>query len=239
MRIALLVLVALALSASMAMAAVSQADGWAGTPLAGSGGKIGNPATNWYQAGGDYSNVVIWDHDDSKWMVVSATEWPIPNLEITADIELRVEESGQSELYFHIGDTAAGVPSGFLRWGLSQNHPCWIGITKSTWDANDGLPGGDATVLKFVNDGSFGRTGLLAGDISDGKIPFTVSFIQDTNPAVASAYTSGVGGWGYWSPERVPACDHSGYWKIDIQPEYHEADGHYALDPVMVVAPGL
>lgn len=237
-KLMLLALVAVfALSAGAAWAAPSQPDGWAGEPLAGYGGQIGNPATNWVQAGGNFSNVVIWDHDDSQWMVVSGT-FPIPDLSVTCDIELRVEETGQTDLYFHVGDTGQPVPAGFLNWNLSQNHPCWVGITKSTWTATDGPPDGVGANLFFDNDGPLGY-GILGADVGDGKIPFDVYYSLDGGGDVLAAYTEGVGGWGYWSPDRVPACDHYGYWKFVLDVELHEADGRYLLDPVMVVVPGL
>lgn len=231
----LMVVALLVLSVSAAMAAPGQADGLAGTPLPGSAGVIGDPFSNWTLTSGAFSNVVMWDIDDSKWVPISGT-YPAPNLTMTADVEMRVEESGETSLYWHVFDTGAYVPAGYLHWGLSQNHPCWVGITKESWGSADGAPGGDATVLKWAS----GYAPPKPEDIAGGdKIPFTVFFSQDGGPEVASVYTEGAGGWGYWSPARVPACDHWGYWKIVLDLKYHQPDGRYELDPILQVVPEL
>jgi hypothetical protein len=252
MRIALLIVVALALvlSASAALAAVNQADGWAGSPSAGYLGELsGDYQTNWSTAGtGTSSWTGWWDADDNGW-VPAAGGGGDDGLKVTAYVELYASQTQVNEAIFHWGTPPFVALNVDLNGTIVSNHPCWVGIRKAGWQEADVAK---ASKLSLSGPGGrdfWGRTtgvsspnfpGVSTGD-SASDIPIAFSMSVGPSPFYAMDWSGGVGSanWGWYSPGRLPVGTTNYQFRITATPSPYQSDGKYTLDPQVIVVPEL
>jgi hypothetical protein len=250
MRIALLVLVVLALSAGMAMAAANQDDGWAGYPTAGYDNELTGPSsatdyqTNWWLASGSTTSESWWDGDNSKWIPAGGGD---DGLVVKAYVELYAKQSQQTNAVFHWGKPPFPAMSAVLNGSIVQNHPCWVGIRKAGWVAGDMT--GKAAHLGWEKSFAAWPTGVVTSPAFPGTatgdtiadIPLTWAMNVDGGEYSAMQWTGGVGdaNYGWYSIGRLPVGTHDYNFKITATPNLYQADGKYTLDPQIVVVPDL
>jgi hypothetical protein len=125
----------------------------------------------------------------------------------------------------------------YINETLISNHHWYVGLVKEGWEEGDGLPNGDATVLKQ-------KEVLFGGDPAAPPIP--VSFFYKVNGGAEqpAQWSMGSGAsWGWWVQGRLNAGQaftaDTIQWRIHIAPQEYQNMGRYMLDPVIVAVPEL
>jgi len=153
------------------------------------------------------------------------------NITVTCDIELYAYEwMSANTVYFHLkGDTYAPM-SAIIAGLMKSNNGENVGIE---------LPVGK-TLMKLVGakDG-FGRDVAA----SPGYHAIDVAWeLSENGTTWRTADTTGMGTNNtvyamWWLLANGQPCDHPFWFRITISPEYHQVDGHYTMDPTLVVDP--
>jgi len=247
MRTALLLVVALALSVSVAWATIGQEDGLAGpSPGGNAPGLIGDYQTNWTSVGGSSAWHGWWDNDDGRWVPVAGAGGD-DGLKVAAYVELYASQTQVTEAVFHWGALPFPPQSAVLPGTIVQNHPCWLGIRKDGWEQADQAT--DGSNLYFKRDAMGGTAakddGEGFGDIPLGDntnpIPIAFEINVDAGSYYPMNWSGGVGSanWGWYSPGRMPKGTHDYNFKITATPDQYQPDGVYELDPQVIVVPDL
>jgi len=226
-------------------------DGYSAIDASGQGpdGDAGH-STNWkYQYGSaSWSGVYSWDGD--AWLEI--TDTGDAQIEVECDIEMYWSETvANNKIYFHIGNPStltAADKIATVTGTYACNHLMYLGIS---------FDGTGKVAADFETGGTTGYTGRVLGgmvgtvdnhgtDISAED--FDIVFEMNCN---GGAYTTpcnfGVGAHAtilstlWWHPTDVGMTIGTGVWtwKVIIEPPLGQADGNYALDPVIVAAPEL
>lgn len=174
------------------------------------------------------------------WVPVSTSSDETP-LKVDAYIEMYCARTQQTQATFHWGLPPFAAQTAHVTGTLVENHPCWIGVSKAGWTTNN------SNVLKFdsatsyagahpTNDGNLAYT---TGD-STADIPITwaLQVSGTTKPMVWNTGLNQVNG-GWYSDGRMPVGTVPYEIQITATPAAYQADGHYTLDPDVVVVPDM
>ncbi|MCX7015860.1 MAG: hypothetical protein NTW86_25450 [Candidatus Sumerlaeota bacterium] len=198
----------------------------------------------WQSGSGAVSEVYSWDGD--AWLVISQTGDEA--IEVEADIEMFWSETtANNKIYFHIGNPSTLSDNDRLAYvsgTYAGNHPMYVGISFEGTSKN---AGSFELATGTVKDGMVGSVDNHGTVITDQK--FDISFCLSINGGPCIYPTSfGDGAHGtepaclWWSPTATDMINQlHGYmvWCVTIHPKIDQADGNYALDPVLVSAPVL
>jgi len=184
---------------------------------------------NWFSATG------------STWVPLSGSNSDETPLSVDAYIELYCARTQQTQATFHWGVAPFAAQTASVTGTIVENHPCWIGVSKkSNWTL------AEASNLAFDEAGSYapartnGTPGVPTGD-STANIPITWKLKVGSAAPSAMLWDTGLnqGNPGWYSDGRMPVGTNSYEIQITATPTAYQADGHYTLDPDVVVLPDM
>jgi len=220
MRIALLVVLALVLSAGVLYA--DPAAGW------------GQDNTNWSQATGSYdASNFVYDWSIYEWL--QGVDNPVGGggFTVKADIEMWMNmHFDATDIYFHIGRDPGDNPTlqrDVAGW-LTSNNGQWLFVSKPDFQPDEA----EITELVFMND-----IGHRQGQTAD---PIPVNWLlNDGSGFAAGTYsTGGNNGNLYgvtWLLNGGSRGLHNFTIRCEISPDRYQPDGYYEMDPVLVCSP--
>jgi hypothetical protein len=221
MRTALLIVVALALSLSVASA--DPTAGW------------GKDNTNFSSATGAYTATnFVYDWSTYTWML--GAETGVEGFAVTADIEMWLNMNfDATSIYFHIGQDPGASPtfSQDVTGSLSSNNGQHLFVSKPP---DFLVTEAEITKLIFKNDIGH-RDGQTASDI-----PVTW-LLDDGSGFVAGTYSdagnNGLLSGVQWLLNGGTVGLHDFTIRCTITPEQYQPDGFYEMDPVLVASPAI
>jgi len=213
---------------------IPEASGW--DPPGGAGPLPGGASDNFVYlwGGGWWDGVYDDDGRPNPWFNTGGDP-TIENITVTCDIELYCyEELSANNIYFHLKGDNYDPRSAVITGLIKSNNGQWIGIDL-------GSPSKNAFQLIGTLDG-FGRDVKLAPGYA--PIPVTWELSEDGGvtwrPADAVSWgTSNTVYAMWWLLANGTPCDHPFQFRVTIDPEYHQPDGQYVMDPVLVLDPVL
>jgi hypothetical protein len=228
-------------------------DGYAAIDASGQGPTAGaddsaDSAANWkYQYGGTatWSGTYSWDGD--AW--IEETETGDPDLDIEADIEMYASTSiTDPKIYFHLGNiyTATDADKTATVSGtLTSNNGQYIGISfaGSSKDASNFETDGSGNYTGRIFDAMVGTVDVGGRDISTEAFDIVITMTWGAGYQVPDNYGDGahstITDTLWWLVDGGNPGSYNLTWKIVLEPETHQADGNYNLDPQVVAAPVL
>jgi hypothetical protein len=211
----------------------------------GSGTDPMNNYTNWkYQYGsGSWAGVYSWDTD--AWLIIY--DEGDGSMEIEVDIEMYCAETIENnKIYVHLGDpfnATADDRRAYMDGTLNCNNGQWVGIS---------FEGTGKTEADFEKDGGGNFTGRIfdamvgsvdAGgrDISSEAFDIVILMSWGAGYRVPDAYGDGSHGTQHdvlwWLVDGGNPGFYNLSWRITIEPDTHQPDGNYGLDPFIVSSP--
>lgn len=205
------------------------------------GGTPGTVGSNWSKTWDASTFSGIYDTDG--WAVPQSTG---PDaIHIAADIEMWVATSlDANNIYFHFGDTRGASESQIVDANVQCNNGMWLGIS---------FPGGDlgklynkdhatnpTTCEGFILEGT---EDVMGRDISGETLPVRIQmkdndpwrYCEAVNDSPAAAPVWAI----WWLVNNGDPGNHNYQFKFTANPTSYHADGHYELDPAIVLAPEL
>ncbi len=197
-------------------------------------GHLGGASDNFVELSGGGWWDGVYDYDGpNPWINIGgslATE----DMNVTCDVELYCYESlSANNVYFHFKGDSYAPMSAVIDGLIKSNNGESVGVE---------LPIGK-TLLQLVGttDG-WGRDVTAAPGYD--PIPVTWELSEDGGANWRTADDTGMGAnetvyamW--WLLAAGDPCDHAFKYRITVSPKYHQPDGHYVLDPRVVVDPVL
>jgi hypothetical protein len=193
-------------------------------------------------SGNAVSSANWWNTTASNWVPTSTSSDETP-LAVDAYVEMYCSRTQQTQATFHWGLPPFAAQTAHVTGTLVENHPCWIGVSKANWTPTN------SNVLKFDlgtsyagahNVGNDGNNMYPTGD-STADIPITwklqVAGGTINNMVWNTGLNQSYGGW--YSDGRMPVGTVPYEIQITATPAQYQADGHYTLDPDVVVLPDL
>jgi hypothetical protein len=174
----------------------------------------------------------VYDYDGPNPWINIGGDPGTEDMTVTCDIELYCWEwLSANNVYFHLkGDNYAVQPA-VIDGLLKSNNGEYVGIE---------IPQGK-TLLQLVGDkDGWGRDVTKAPGYA--PIPVTWELSEDAGATWRQADTIGMGANNtvyamWWLLAQGQPCDHAFKFRITITPKYHQPDGHYKLDPRVVLDP--
>jgi len=212
-------------------------------PIADGYGGVTN-MSSWVSTGGSSSWYGWWDYDDGGWVL--GTTYSDDALVVRAFVQLFVSQTQQTQADFHWGVPPYGPLTAVLPGKITQNHPCWVGILKSSWGVGDQTKASELPLTEALYGPTAMTSPAFPGMASTGEdataIPLDwkmTLFVPGATAHSAMNYIQGSAGWGWWSPGRLPVGATDYQFEITATPKAWQADGIYTLDPDVVVVPDL
>jgi hypothetical protein len=198
----------------------------------------------WGQAGNSVSyqsaySATGWIYDPATYTWEHGTEAGKSYMTVTADIEMYMSMNlDATDIYFHIANDGLQFEA-VVHGELCSNNGQWLFVSSE-------LDTKDLTKLFFVQD-IFGRD--EAWYVANGRpVPNPIPvewWLKDELDADFRLGTYSQGGnagqlWGVtWLLANGTQCCHPFDIKVIINPEFHQPDGRYEMDPLVTVAPVL
>ena len=220
------------------------------TPIDASGqgpaGDTSDNYTNWkYQYGsGSWAGVYSWDTD--AWLTIY--DDGDGSMEIEVDIEMYCATSiADNKIYFHLGDplnASAADKQAYMTGTLNCNNGMYVGVSfeGQNKDPSDFEEVGGAYTGRIF-DAMVGSVDCGGRDISSESFDMVILMSWGSGWMVPDNY--GVGAHGtiidslWWLVDGGTPGYYNLTWQITIEPDTHQPDGNYALDPLIVAAPAI
>jgi hypothetical protein len=176
----------------------------------------------------------------SSWVPASGNSDETP-LSVDAYVELYCQRTQQTQATFHFGIAPFTAQTAHVTGTLVENHPCWIGVSKANWTQDN------SHSLTFDAAGSYAgahpnNDGNLAYPTNDATTAIPITWnLQVAGTLKPMVWNTGLnqvnGGW--YSDGRMPVGTVPYEIQITATPAQYQADGHYTLDPDVVVLPDM
>lgn len=205
-------------------------------------------------SGSNLSTANWWNTTAGNWVGGGNSSDAPQVIVVDAYVEMYCQRQQQTQATFHWGQPPFTAQTANVTGTLVENHPCWIGVAKTganAWVDGDGVVGGQASVLKFDLSNSYAEQhgGTALGN--DGNNAYATN---DTTKDIPITWALNVAGttramkWntglqqqypGWYSDGRLPVGNIPYQIQITATPDPYQADGHYSLDPDVVVLPDM
>jgi len=178
----------------------------------------------WWDGIYDYDGLDPWINEGG----VGSTD-----INVTCDVELYCYESlNASNVYFHYKGDVYAAQSAVIDGLLKSNNGQWVGIDL-------GSPNKSVFQLVGTTDG-WGRDVTKAPGYAPINVLWELSEDAGQTWRVADRVSWGTSNTVYamwWLLAQGLPCDHPFKFRITVTPMYHQVDGHYVMDPAVVVDP--
>ena len=226
-------------------------DGYAPIDASGQGptGTNTDHHTNWkYQYGSSsWAGIYSWDSD--AWLTIYETGDNDGSMEIEVDIEMYVATTiADNKIYFHLGDPFNATTDdkrAYMTGTLNCNNGQYVGISFDGQNKteDDFEKDGTGAFTGRILDGMVGTVDLNGNDISTEMFDLVVLLSWGSGYQPPGAYGDGahstIHDTLWWDVNNHIPGYYNLSWRIQIEPDTHQADGNYALDPLIVAAPAI
>jgi hypothetical protein len=228
-------------------------DGYEPINAAGKNTDAGADWKNWkYQYGGGtwsgvYGGGPTGTGTGGGWIEAGADGDPV--IDIEADIEMYYTETfSDNKIYFHLGNiyTAdAAAKTAYVNGSFTSNNGMWIGISfeGANKDETNMEKDSGGNYTGRVLNGMVGSRDVMGRSISTESFDVFFALHDGTGWTAPGSYGDGASGtvtdalW--WLVNGGAAGTYNVTWKVVIEPDTHQPDGNYNLDPAIVATPVL